>query len=401
MQRIVFFFFLTSLTTGFSQLNFDKSNQLLWEITRKGIRQPSYIFGSIHLNNPEIFDLSDSTYYALRKAEYFVSEVAIQDLYLPLKQPLNKNLLIGANGRIYSNTLFSNKNAYGSIKGRPQFLDAYLYQVAINSGKKMVALETVEEQLNAVYNVIYSGFQADNSLSERELINIYLSGNLQTLQQAIFYGFKGSNGYSELIVNRNKKMLTTIDSVIRLGSSFITVGAGHLAGKYGLLSLLYQSGYSVRPVTTTHSINFQEEKSFFKENHSYLYQNPSLHFDIRFGMKPLETVSGTDIRLEHRDLGQGNIFLLEIEKLPSNGYTITNYITENFFQPVNATLQRPLLKDKADKAYEGIVSIEEYGLAWKRIVFHDGYLYKMTCSGSLPFLTSNRAQHFFNSLVFH
>lgn len=398
MKLFSFWFFVGFSSVIFGQINFDKSNQLLWEISRKDLKKPSYIYGTIHLNNPEIFKFSDSVYYAMKQAQYFASEVDIHDLFSMLNEPLNKNLLIGANGRIYSNTIFSNKSIYGSIKGWPQFLDSYFYQIAINSGKKMLALETIDDQINAASSIVYSNAKRNSSVSEKELINIYLTGNLLSLQQVIYQGMKGTTGYEELIINRNKKMEAKIDSIIRLGSSFITVGAGHLAGKTGLLLLLYRQGYTVRPVEATFTDGLQEEKNYFKANHSYTYKNEHPNFSIKFGMKPLETKEDGVIHLENKDLGQGNVYLLDVEPLPDN-FTVNDYLSENFFQPVNATLNHFNL-DSGSEVYEGIVSIETYGLAWKRLVFHQGYLYKMTCSGSLPFLTSNRALDFFHSLSF-
>jgi uncharacterized protein YbaP (TraB family) len=400
MKQLIFIYFFFTYIFGFSQLNFDKANQLLWEINRKDLKQPSYIYGTIHLNNPEVFKFSDSVYYALNQARYFASEVDIQQLFTTLNTPLNEKLLVSANGRIYSSSIFSTKNSYGSIKGWPQFLDSYLYQIAINSGKKMVALETIDDQLTAASSVTFSGYLKNTTLSEKELINVYLTGNLHSLQHIIYQDFKGTNGYSELITKRNQKMIVKIDSMIHLGSSFITVGAGHLAGKNGLLTLLYQKGYSVRPVESTFTNQLQTAKKFFSSHHFYNYKNTSPLFSIRFGMKPTFKIDEENVMyLESRDLGQGNLYLLEVEPLPSEKYNQENYLKENFYQPVNATLNHFQLADKSD-VYEGIVSIEEYGLAWKRIVFHGGYLYKMTCSGSLPFLLSNRAKDFFNSLSF-
>ena len=51
-----------------------------------------------------------------------------------------------------------------------------------------------------------------------------------------------------LIKNRNKNWMKTIPSMIKENSSFIVVGALHLAGPDWLIALLKKAGYTVTPV---------------------------------------------------------------------------------------------------------------------------------------------------------
>ena len=53
---------------------------------------------------------------------------------------------------------------------------------------------------------------------------------------------------SEVVVNRNRRMLERIQPRLREGNAFIAVGALHLPGKDGLLTLLRNKGYRVSPV---------------------------------------------------------------------------------------------------------------------------------------------------------
>lgn len=399
MKQILLLLFSFIYLVGFGQLNFDRSNQLLWEISGKNLKSPSYVLGTIHLNSPKLFNFSDSVYYAFCNTEVFSPEVDIHEIYQLYTTPLNYNLLVDASGRIYSRSTFTNMSNYGTNKGHPQFLDAYFFQIATNSNKRVIPLETIDDQLSAFQSIVFSDYQRSSSFSENDLLSVYLTGNLFKLQHIVYQGFTGSNGYETIIIDRNLKMANTIDSIMQTATTFVAVGAGHLPGKYGVLNSLRQKGYSIRPVETSFTQAFEGEKKFFKSNQAYWHKDTLLNFTIRFGVKPLIKQDNCTVRLEARDLGQGNVYILEVEELPRGSYQVNSYLKENFFQPVNASIETRTLNN--DTIYEGIVSVEEYGLCWKRIIFHEGYLYKLTCSGSLPFLTSNRPKDFFNGLQFH
>ena len=53
---------------------------------------------------------------------------------------------------------------------------------------------------------------------------------------------------SQVVVNRNRRMLERMQPRLREGNAFIAVGALHLPGKDGLLTLLRNKGYRVSPV---------------------------------------------------------------------------------------------------------------------------------------------------------
>lgn len=384
---------------GLGQTTFNANNLLLWEVKKKGSKEVSYVYGTIHLNNPRLFQFSDSVYYAFNRTKFFSPEIEIQDLFSLQVNKLNTDLLVDAENRIYKSTRWRNKVNYGSIYGRPQFLDAYFYQIAVNSGKKVAPLELMSDQMNAYKSITFTEYSPTVSYSEEDMIDLYLTGNIYQLQKLIYQSFKGSNGYEELIAKRNTKMIEKIDSIIKVGSTFVAVGAGHLSGQNGLITLLRAKGYEVRAVSSTYQDRFPEIRKLFKENHQYIFKDDEVGYQIKFGMKPIVTQEDEFIHLESRDLGQGNVYILDVEKILDESLDIKYYLDENFFLPVNAKIEKAVLENGLE-IYEGIVEIEEYGLSKKRILIKDGYLYKMTCSGSLPFLNSNRPKDFFESLFF-
>lgn len=80
------------------------------------------------------------------------------------------------------------------------------------------------------------------------MMNIYLSGDLEGL-----YGFMKSNTMMEqfqtqLLDQRNEAWIPQLETLFKSGSTFVAVGAGHLAGEKGVLSLLKEKGYQVEVI---------------------------------------------------------------------------------------------------------------------------------------------------------
>ena len=51
-----------------------KYPSLLWEITGKGMKKPSYLFGTMHVSSKMVFHLSDSFYLGIKNADVVALE---------------------------------------------------------------------------------------------------------------------------------------------------------------------------------------------------------------------------------------------------------------------------------------------------------------------------------------
>src|SRR5687767_1371790 len=80
MNRIILSGFLI-LTLIFSSASAQKRAavkkypSLFWEITGKGLKKPSYLFGTMHVSSKMVFHLSDSFYYAMRNTDAVALEL--------------------------------------------------------------------------------------------------------------------------------------------------------------------------------------------------------------------------------------------------------------------------------------------------------------------------------------
>ncbi|MDH3886945.1 MAG: TraB/GumN family protein [Gammaproteobacteria bacterium] len=263
----------------------DKNHGLLWELSKPGI-EPAYLFGTIHSEDPEVLQLPQAVQQALDRCNTVVLE-----------------MLLDAEAMMYSSTamLMMDGRMLSDIIGKPLFrqtalairsrgiqelvlermkpwaaavvlsmpasetglvLDMMLYQNALDQGKSVHGLETVEEQLN-VFEALsekdqvlllqdaVENFSALDAL-HAELLHAYkqrdLAGlvalseaSMQTGDQQLADEFQ-----QHLVVDRNHRMSDRMQVYLRQGRVFIAVGALHLPGEEGLLNLLEQQGFTVR-----------------------------------------------------------------------------------------------------------------------------------------------------------
>ncbi|MGF1631752.1 MAG: TraB/GumN family protein [Kiloniellaceae bacterium] len=158
----------------------------------------------------------------------------------------------GSRGIFYTNDDESDPDA--------EVLDGWLQQRAYDEDKRVVGLETVEEGF-VKYDTIPLEQQAallttmlDNYHRHRAgapVVQHYLDGDLAMLMA---YWNEAVSWYPpevgemidwRILTNRNHIMVERMLPLMREGSTFVAVGAGHLPGEEGILRLLEQEGYTV------------------------------------------------------------------------------------------------------------------------------------------------------------
>ena len=104
---------------------------------------------------------------------------------------------------------------------------------------KEVQTEMVMEQVRGV----------DNIGEFLLLTELYKSQNVDSM----YYFIHNSDSYfsdyeEEFLSKRNRSWIQKIKEIVSKQSAFIAVGAGHLGGPNGLIRLLQQEGYRVKPI---------------------------------------------------------------------------------------------------------------------------------------------------------
>lgn len=282
-------FLLFNTNKGVSQKT-DWPKTLLWQISGKDLKKPSFLFGTMHLQDKRIFNLGDSFYHHFERAEGFAIEVdfkeymdsvftkafqAVEERELADEEEGIKDVKIDIPDTAVLNAPAppppkevskSMKKYFKKLRNErikrllvygqmPTILDAYLYGMAMKQGKWLGAVEEVKDQLN-IRDELGKDIDEEEEMklpedkmmfSLENMIKIYLAQDMNRIED---YLDKYGSAKAKTIVfnNRNLKMSRSIDSLSHIRSMFYAVGAAHLPGDSGVIKLLRNKGYTVTPV---------------------------------------------------------------------------------------------------------------------------------------------------------
>lgn len=259
---------------------------LLFQVTKVG-HPESHVFGTIHVGDPRVLALPKPVTEAFEKSRGLVIEVMLDagglaafsthmllepgktlptEIGQPLFEraaPLLERYAIPREGalRLRPWVVFTTLNLPPPTD--LVALDLALMHKAQESGKAVQGLESVEEQaaalgglpLNdqiALLNDAVCHYDAIQ-LEVAGLLRAYLDRDLGMLMAlAERYQAGGQDRYSRLMDSllwkRNRLMVERMAPRLAEGSSFIAIGALHLAGERGVLALLEGLGYRVSRV---------------------------------------------------------------------------------------------------------------------------------------------------------
>lgn len=393
--------FVLSLSCFAQEINY--KHQLLWEISGNGMKQKSFLFGSLHSNEKALFELTDSTYYALDQATTIVLEADIFSIFDEYDTRLDYvEMNYDNEGNPYGNSSYASSTSYGDENGMPQFLDAYFQQYCYNAGKTFTALETVESQVDLVYSMNRSKNGYNEYETTDELINLYLKGDIYSIDNYLRSSMSiYPKGYEKLIVERNFGMANKLDSLLKMSSNklFCAVGAGHLAGPSGLINLLKSKGYKVRQVVASYSEKPSLAEKNVRKFKSYMYENEEYHLRVEFPGKPKvieNEEEGYLLKLMYSELGQGNSYIVELYPRTED-IGLLGIAERHIGTPEESPLKQIKLANGGE-AYQGIADTYIEGLYWVRVVMSEDYFGIIKAYGGNKFMNSSRAERFFDKI---
>lgn len=399
---MAFIFIFLIVLTGYSQ-KIDHDHKLLWEISTKGQKEKSYLYGSFHTNDKRVFQLSDSVYTALHTSETIVLET---DIYAMFKDWDTRNDYLKLNydneGKPYTKSSTASKTSYGNEDGMPQFLDLYFLQYGFIANKNFLTLESIEDQMNLVNNSSVFNYTYTNPFisTEEKAINLYLTGQVDALEKLLRTSLKWNpDFFDRLITKRNTIMANGIDTIVQKGGAFIAIGAGHLGGEKGVINLLRAKGHQLRPVVSVHSVEPIEAKKAVLSNRNYQYFDSLTQLHATLPGKPFDIdKEGVVLNLIYREMGQGNTYSIEvIEK--EEGQTM-QMIAMDYIQSPGDSKPTEGIMDDGTAYIEGISDSYPEGLSWVRVIETDFYFAILKAYGGNKFMNSKRPQNFFNNVWF-
>lgn len=279
---------LTLIITFFLSFTAGAQNtkSLLWAVSGKGMKEKSYLFGTIHLICPQDYVWTDAMKQSLNKSKEVCFEMDMDDPNIMLQiaagmidqsgkklkdyfSPADYEKLeryvkdsLGMNIELFQQmkpvalqTIFTTQSSDCSA---PVSYENNIMEAAKTSHKEITGLETVSEQLDLFDNLpvdsvikeiveLLNGKNNDNG-EYKKLVTAYKNQDLPALSKLIKESGASDKDLDGFLDVRNEKWVPRIIDKMDKTSVFFAVGAGHLYGEHGLIALLKKEGYTVTPI---------------------------------------------------------------------------------------------------------------------------------------------------------
>ena len=256
---------------------------LLWELSGNGLKKPSYLYGTIHLIPQRDYFMTDLALQKMQTAKQLCLEIDIDDPATnaaALKGVMTDGKMLRdimpADDYAYLTQALADKNiAILTVRRlKPLLISALLLErtatepmvsyenkfvaLARTQHKEIVGLESAESQMSLLdsipYNVQARMLLAElrNGSSHTQLTEIIRLYKIQDIDAIHAYTRAQSQEVARfeclLLETRNRNWLSGIIAKATEKSTFFAVGAAHLGGENGIIRLLRQQGYQVRPL---------------------------------------------------------------------------------------------------------------------------------------------------------
>lgn len=268
--------------------------QLVWKISGNGIKKPSYILGTHHGCPFTYCDSIPGLMKAFDKVDNIIGEInmiefdqmspeRMQKMQAMMMMPADTSLLslfsteeaakvnewlgkkMGASLEMLSvmkpMTIMMTVQNKEMMEVMPEIatmttIDKYMQTLGQRKGKTIGELETadyqmellygnsLEEQADALLEMIDHG---DSKGLLQQLTNAYKSQNLDTLWKVFQEQMTGYE-YDAIVKVRNLNWEKQMKEMLPKQTTLFVVGAGHLPGEYGMINLLREAGYKIKPV---------------------------------------------------------------------------------------------------------------------------------------------------------
>jgi len=264
------------------------ARNFLWKATSKS-GGTMYLVGSVHLLPKDSYPLNPALEAAFKESDLLVEEADLGEMgvgaqmaflsrgMLPSSTPLDKVL----SPATYA--LLTKRAAEIGVPVEPLKLlkpwmvaqmlevmqwqkagfdpelglDKHFYDLAQGAGKSVQGLETLDFQMSLFDGMTLA--EQDHLLAETlkeidteqanmaKLMDAWKAGDAPTVERIVLSALRQEPQlYQRLLVDRNKAWIPKLEALFaRKGRTFVVVGAAHLVGPDGLISLLRAKGYSV------------------------------------------------------------------------------------------------------------------------------------------------------------
>jgi uncharacterized protein YbaP (TraB family) len=268
-------------------LNFSIEAQLLWRISGNGLKEISYLYGTIHVMPKEKFSISPKIQQALKSSKTLAMEVDLnmdfktkiqvaQEMIIPGGKTL-EDLLNASDYKLVKSycldSLHMKKGKFNRyIRLKPFFFSSVIaqeqmgktasYEMEFNKiakKRKMptLVLESIQFQMQTINKInvedqakmMMEEFGSNPSDQFDTLLSLYLKEDLDELYKSVVLETSSIPEFNyNFLELRNANWIPVIEKQLTVQSTFIAVGAAHLPGKTGVIELLKAQGFTVEPI---------------------------------------------------------------------------------------------------------------------------------------------------------
>lgn len=266
------------------------TNTLLWKISGNGLQQPSYLFGTMHILCDKDAGLSANLKKVIKDVKVIYFELDMDDM----GELMGAMKFLKMNGDVKLSDLLTPEE-YQKVDSffkknpmpipfsfmntfKPMFISSMIGEsimpcgeekkngmeqqiMAENKryGKEIKGLETTEFQASIFDSIPYQKQAKDlvnyiDSLDSyrkitQEMVDVYKKQDLKRMDSLATKSDPGMEQYMDLLLyDRNRRWATNMPNIMGQRSTLFAVGAGHLSGENGVISLLKKQGYTLTPM---------------------------------------------------------------------------------------------------------------------------------------------------------
>ncbi|MFN8290707.1 MAG: TraB/GumN family protein [Chitinophagaceae bacterium] len=292
MKRLSVLFLIGLVTLSAAAQKAGDNNTLLWKISGNGLDKPSYLFGTIHMLCAEDAVLSENMKKVIRDCDEVYFEVDMDNLF-EMVGAMGKMKMLGDTTLrdLLSEADYKKVKNYFESKGsmlpfsmletfKPMLaastleqgempcdntavMEQVIMEEAKTYDKKIKGLETMAYQAGVLDSIPYKlqaqqlvsyidsadngGGKEDKMMAE--MFDAYKKQDLKKLENLMVESDASMAGFTDIMLyHRNQNWVKKLKTLLPAQSLLIAVGAGHLPGEKGVISLLRKEGYTVTPV---------------------------------------------------------------------------------------------------------------------------------------------------------
>ncbi len=266
----------------------ESTQTLLWEVSGNGLKEPSFFYGTMHIMCAQDAKISKNFDAVLHSIQQVYFEIDMDDMvelfgtlqYMDMRKDTTLTDLLTKAEEAKIENYFSKHRSmlpYEKLKHyKPMMIgtliEENIFPCAQKSGMEEVILDAVYPLKFEIKGLETGQFQASifdsipyqlqakqlvqsiDSLGKQkesgiDLIEAYKLQDLAKIESLMTTASDVPKAYEAMLLqNRNKRWVLQFDSIANKKPTLFAVGAAHLVGKEGVLNLLKERGYTIKPL---------------------------------------------------------------------------------------------------------------------------------------------------------